>query len=242
MKDPKYLNKACEAKYPPSFHRTEYDDKGFPIPKTPVFGLGGLGKRRGAVSSRMSRPTAETVARFKERLSLGLETKQPQPAAVPEKSNTTLPHLRDEARARTLVALGLDPTPRKMVAPISKPKVSLQHLRDEVRAMVGSGKPLHGIPLYRGRPVDGDSGVFLQNHYDRYLPGDGNNTLFMNDLRYIDGRLAQSIANDSRGKSLPIGTRSDLMNSLLQGKFLDGPKEVTEKRVKAAMRLRTVRG
>lgn len=123
----------------------------------------------------------------------------------------------------------------------AKPDMPLQPLRDEVRAMVAAGKPLNEIPLYRGRPMDGDSVSFLKKHYVRYLPGDGNDTLFMNDLRYIDGRLARSIENDSRGQSLPIGTRSNLMDSLLQGKFLDGPKEVTEKRKKNAKRLRTIR-
>lgn len=120
------------------------------------------------------------------------------------------------------------------------PERSLQALRDEIRAMVEERRPQEGIPLYKGQRNDGDPISFLREHYAKYLPSDGQQTLFLHDLRVIDGQLARAInsvcsgQNGQNGQALPLGTKPDLTRALVSGLFLDG--EDTQKRIKMALR------
>jgi hypothetical protein len=124
---------------------------------------------------------------------------------------------------------------------VPKPQaLSLQELRDEVRMMVAAGKPSMVIPSYKGYKQNGDPIGFLLEHYSQYLPKSDTHTLFLHDLRGIDPRLTTAIDNIRRtGKPIPIGTKSDLINALAQGKFLDGA--MSKRRVHNAMSQRKER-
>ena len=110
----------------------------------------------------------------------------------------------------------------------------LQTRRDEVRMMVAAGEPSNGISTYRGKRSDGPPIDFLIERYRRYLPDGETHTLFMHDLRFIDPPLAQAVENESRGRGLPIGTKSTLIQNLANGLYDDGAG--ADRRIRAAKR------
>ncbi len=113
---------------------------------------------------------------------------------------------------------------------------SIQTLRDEVRAMVTARRPADGIPLYQGRRGgDGLATLFLRKHYQRYLQGDGRDTLFMHDLRKIDGKLARAINTESSVLGMALGTKSAMIDAMAAGVFTEGPE--TRRRVRNTRRL-----
>lgn len=138
---------------------------------------------------------------------------------------------RATAQANGHVPQGLSPEP------LPASGAPLQALRDEVRAMVGAGKPLNGIPLYRKLSMDGDPIEFLKTHYGRYLPGHGNDTLFAHDLGVIDARLRRALYNMKTGdERLPIQPKSAFIDALIQKKFSDGPS--AKGRIQAVLHMR----
>ncbi len=98
----------------------------------------------------------------------------------------------------------------------------LQVLRDQVLQMVFNKKPLDDINLYQGKRVGGEDAVrFFKTHYAPFIIP-GCEVIFAPDLKAIDEKLLIALRNECRhGVLVPIGTRSQKTDALIQGRFTD---------------------
>lgn len=95
-----------------------------------------------------------------------------------------------------------------------------QSLRNEVLKMIKKGKPLAGIPEYRGKTVDGDPIVFFREHYKRYIRRESE-VIFSVDLMNIDKKLLTAMRNSASAEEMPIGSTVARTDAILKGRFKD---------------------
>lgn len=128
---------------------------------------------------------------------------------------------RDEQLTKTPVSPAGRESDAQPVLKLSPSEV--QALRDQVREMALSGKPMEGIPLYRGlRGGDKDAVSFFKEHYAPYvIPG--QEVIFASDLSDFDQKLMTAFRNQCRdGIAMPLGTQSDKVSAIIEGRFFDG--------------------
>jgi len=121
-------------------------------------------------------------------------------------------------------AILLEKMPRLVGAPGEKlSEVKTQELRDDVLLMVKKSCPLNGIKRFRGKLVDGDPIEFFKNQYSKFIRR-GNEVIFSPDLLKIDPALLAAMRNAVKADKMPIGTRVERTNAIVEGRFSDSPE------------------
>jgi hypothetical protein len=128
---------------------------------------------------------------------------------------------RDDQLTKTSVSPVGSESHTKPVLKLSPAEI--QVLRNQVREMALSGKPMEGIPLYRGlRRGDKDAVSFFKEHYASYVVP-GQEVIFASDLSNFDQKLMTAFRNQCRdGVAMPLGTQSDKVSAIIEGRFFDG--------------------